>query len=302
MQYKDLKSRIDEYINYMDRKQITKDSYRRILMQYLDYITTLSISNPNRNDVLKYKEYLLKNLGSATVQKHIVVLRRFYKFCKSNGYYEDITYEIRGTRIEPTFKRQPLSIEDSKRLLNVAEKRADTVIGKRNYALVALLIATGLRSIEVERADVFDFDKIDGTHVLYVMGKGRDAKDTIVKISDEVYEIIQDYLVARDNAHDALFITHRSKHNVNRLSTKVIRSAVKELLRSIGYDSKAYSVHSLRHTFATTALSQGASLLETKEALRHSSVATTQIYIHHVEQMKSETYRRVSDALFKKKK
>ena len=58
MQYMDLKSRIDEYINYMDRKQITKDSYRRILMQYLDYITTLSISNPNRNDVLKYKEYL----------------------------------------------------------------------------------------------------------------------------------------------------------------------------------------------------------------------------------------------------
>ena len=84
-----------------------------------------------------------------------------------------------------------------------------------------------------------------------------------------------------------------------RLSTKVIRSAVKELLISIGYDSKAYSVHSLRHTFATTALIEGASLLETKEALRHSDVSTTQIYAHLVEKLKSNTYQKVSDALFK---
>ena len=59
MQERDLKSIIDEYIDYMDRKQITKDSYKRILYKYYDYITTLTISNPKRNDVLKYKEYLL---------------------------------------------------------------------------------------------------------------------------------------------------------------------------------------------------------------------------------------------------
>ena len=59
MQTKELKAIIDEYINFMDRKQITKDSYKRILIQYWDYITTLAISNPSRNDFLKYKEYLL---------------------------------------------------------------------------------------------------------------------------------------------------------------------------------------------------------------------------------------------------
>ena len=53
MQERDLKSIIDEYIDYMDRKQITKDSYKRILYKYYDYITTLTISNPKRNDVLK---------------------------------------------------------------------------------------------------------------------------------------------------------------------------------------------------------------------------------------------------------
>lgn len=105
MQERDLKSIIDEYIDYMDRKQITKDSYKRILYKYYDYITTLTISNPKRNDVLKYKEYLLKNLGSASVQKHIVVLRGFYRYCKLNNYYDDITYVVRGMKIQPTFKR-----------------------------------------------------------------------------------------------------------------------------------------------------------------------------------------------------
>ena len=299
MQERDLKSIIDEYIDYMDRKQITKDSYKRILYKYYDYITTLTISNPKRNDVLKYKEYLLKNLGSASVQKHIVVLRGFYRYCKLNNYYDDITYEVRGMKIQPTFKRQALSIEDSKRLLQKAKQRAKDVLGKRNFAIVALLLTTGLRSIEIERSDVYDLDIIDGSKVLFIMGKGRDSKDAFVKISNEVYEIIQDYLITRNDSNEALFLTHNNKNESKRLSTKVIRSAVKELLISIGYDSKAYSVHSLRHTFATTALIEGASLLETKEALRHSDVSTTQIYAHLVEKLKSNTYQKVSDALFK---
>lgn len=262
----------------------------------------MSISNPKRNDVLKYKEYLLKNLGSATVQKHIVVLRGFYRYCKLNEYSEDITYEIRGMKIQSTFKRQALSIEDSRRLIAKAKQRSKDVIGKRNYAIVVLLLTTGLRSIEIERADVDDLDLIDGDHVLHVMGKGHDAKDAFVKISLEVYEIIQDYILTRNDEHEALFLTHNKRTESKRLSTKVIRSVVKEFLVSIGYNSKAYSVHSLRHTFATTALLEGASLLETKEALRHSDVSTTQIYVHQVEKMKSNTYRRVSDALFSKKK
>lgn len=298
MENMSLKSIIEEYIEFMDRKAITKDSYLRILLQYLDYITTLSISNPKRNDILKYKDYLLKNLGSASVQKHIVVLRGFYRYCKLKGYYDDITYEVRGCKVQSTFKRQALSINDSKRLLLKAKRRAKDVLGKRNYAIVALLLTTGLRSIEVQRANVDDIDIVDGEQVLFVMGKGHDAKDAYVKLSPEVYEIIQDYLVSRDNENEALFLTHNKKAESDRLSTKVIRSAVKELLISIGYNSKAYSVHSLRHTFATTALLSGASLLETKEALRHSDVSTTQIYAHSIEKMKSDTYKKVSDSLF----
>lgn len=186
--------------------------------------------------------------------------------------------------------------------MNKARRGATTVRGKRDYAIIALLLTTGLRVIEIERANTIDIDMIDGEYVLHIMGKGRDSKDTYVKLSDEVYKIIEDYLLSRNNDHVALFITHHRRFDNSRLSTKRIRSFVKELLISIGYDSKAYSVHSLRHTFATTALSEGATIMETKDALRHSDVSTTQIYAHMLDNMQSDTYQKVSDALFNKKK
>ena len=77
MQTKDLLTIIDEYINYMDRKQITKDSYKRILMQYWDYIMTLAISNPSRNDILKYKEYLFKEHRLSISSKTHCCFKRF---------------------------------------------------------------------------------------------------------------------------------------------------------------------------------------------------------------------------------
>lgn len=82
----------------------------------------------------------------------------------------------------------------------------------------------------------------------------------------------------------------------------MIRTQIKDLLISIGYNSRAYSVHSLRHTFATTALLQGASILQTQEALRHKNISTTQMYSHMVEGLGSNTNQLVSDALFKSKK
>ncbi len=302
MEEKKLRTIAEEYIEFLDRKEITKQSYKKVLMKYADYMESLTISNPTRNDVLKYKEYLLSNLASATVQLHIVVLRGFYKYCKLNGYSEDCTYDVRGCKVQQTFKRQSLRVEDSKKLLSKVRYQARTsIIGKRNYAIVALLLTTGLRSIEIQRADVYDLDYINGDHVLFIQGKGRDDKDEYVKLSDAVYEIIQTYLIHRNNDDDALFLTHNNKNKPKRLSTKIIRSEVKELLRSIGYDSKAYSVHSLRHTFATTLLDEGVSIYETKEALRHSNISTTQIYIHTLEQMGSNANQKMSDLLLSNK-
>ncbi len=306
MKTNELKFKFDEYMDYLDVKEISKNSYRKMLNKWYDYITTLSIKYAKRNDVLKYKEYLLKNYSSSTVQKHIVVLKGFYKYCNVEGYCDNITLGVKGTKVSPSFQRQALSPEEAIRLLERAEmvpnRRNGEILTKRNYAIVALMLTTGLRVIEVARSDVDDIDIIDGEYVIHIMGKGRDSKDDYVKLSTEVHDIIYDYLEERDNGHEALFITHHRRFDNSRLSTKRISTIVKDLLVSIGYTSKAYSAHSLRHTFATTALKEGASLLETKEALRHSDVSTTQIYVDMIESKEASTFQKVSDVLFKKKK
>ena len=77
---------------------------------------------------------------------------------------------------------------------------------------------------------------------------------------------------------------------------------IKENFRSIGLDSRAFSAHSTRHSFATLSLIQGASILEVKESLRHSSITSTQIYSHLVEKMKLGTNELVSNAILKNKR
>lgn len=301
MESKELKNLIERYILFMDNKEITKNSYEGILYKFCDYISKKT-SNPKRDDLLKYKSYLLKTVGAATVQKNIVVLRGFYLWIQMNGG-ENLMIGIKGCKVSSDFKRQALTIKDSSKLLDYAKKKAQKSIQwKRTYAMAALMLTTGLRSIEVHRSDITDIDKIGGERVLFVMGKGHDSKDTHVKLSPETLEALENYLNARDDEEEAMFVTHNKKGKAARLSLQAIRMDIKELLIAIGYNSRAYSVHSLRHTFATTALSVGASLMETKEAMRHKNVGTTQIYLHNVEQMNSSTNNKVSDAVFGKTK
>ena len=300
---------ITNYLNYIDLKENSKIGYRNILLTFGQFLEKRNVLEPTRNDLLAFKEESLKSLSSASVQKYIVVLRGFFKYLKFMGVYDDISYQVRGCKVETTFKRMPLSIKDSIKLINKAKKKAVNEIGKRDYALVVLFLTTGIRSIEAERANVEDIDIVQGEAVLHIQGKGRDSKAEFVKLSEETFGAIQEYLTAIDSNSitddvrgTPLFLTKPVKGVRKRLSTKMIRTQIKDLLISIGYNSRAYSVHSLRHTFATTALLRGASILQTQEALRHKNIATTQIYSHMVEGLNSNTNQLVSDALFKTKK
>ncbi len=304
----DLNEKINEYISFLDLKEISKESYRKLLFQYKSYLDANNITNPNRNVILGYKEYLIKKkLSSATIQKMLVVLRGFYRYLKLNGIDEDITYAVKGVKVATTYKRQPLTETDIIKVINNARKKATDHIGKRNLAIIVLLFTTGLRAIEVERADIEDIDIVGDGYVLYIQGKGRDDKDNFVKLPQEVYEILLLYLETRDTSNlleknNPLFTTFLRNGNEIRMKTAVIRTMIKDAFRSIGLDSRAFSAHSTRHSFATLSLIEGASILEVKESLRHSSITSTQIYSHLVEKMKSDTNELVSKAILKTKK
>lgn len=299
---------INDYISFLDLKEISKESYRKSLIAYKTYLEACNITNPNRNVILAYKEYLSKKkLSSATIQKALVVLRGFYRYLKLNGIDEDITYAVKGVKVATTYKRQPLTEADARKVIHNARKKQNTAKGKRNLAILVLLFTTGLRLIEVERADIEDIDIVGDSYVLYIQGKGRDDKDNFVKLTEDVYQILLKYLETRNTTtlqdkNNPLFTTFKRDGKEIRMKTAVIRTMVKDAFRGIGLDSRAFSAHSTRHSFATLSLIQGASILEVKESLRHSSITSTEIYAHLVEKMKSGTNELVSNAILKTKK
>lgn len=274
---------INRYIQGLDRKPITKDSYKRMLTSFRKYLIDKKIIAPNKEDLIVYKEYLREQVGSATVQKMMVVLRGFFVDLASNDIYPNIMLGIRGEKITKDFKRSALTIEEVSKLLKKAGKLATTTEGKRNYAISALIATTGLRTIEVERANKTDLSIKNDTHILFIQGKGRDDKSQYAKISNEVYSIIEDYLFSRDDSEEALFVTHSRNTKTQRLPTWGIRSVIKELLRSIGIDDPHYSAHSLRHSLATNLIKQGMSINEAQLLLRHKDISTTMIYVHGID-------------------
>jgi len=290
----------DSYIDQLDRKEITKDSYRKMLSQFVAYLGKRNIAEPTKKDVLRYKEYLDKRVGSATIQKSVVVLRGFFRYLKMNETYDDIMYGVRGVNVEKTFKREALSVEEIHKLIATAKEESSKGISKlRDYAMISLMITTGLRTIEVERANVEDLIFRKYETILFIEGKGHDDKDDYVKVSSEVSGIIEDYLRARNDNLKPLFITHSKNHQGERLMTRDIRGIVKNLLRDIGLNDKRYSAHSLRHSVATILLQNGGTLDEVKQILRHKDISTTEIYNHSLQRKNNNGELLVSDVVFK---
>ena len=292
------KAEINRYIQTLDRKPITRDSYNRILNSFEEYLTNMNLESPTKEDIIAYKEYLKEHVGSATIQKVMVVLRGFFIDVASNGIYPNIMLGIRGEKINRNFKRSALSIDEVSKLLKKAKKLATTLEGKRNYALVALIATAGLRTIEVERANKSDFSFIGDVHILFIQGKGRDDKSDYAKISNEVYSIIEDYLFARTDDKEALFVTHSRNTKTARLTTKNIRGIIKELLRRIGIDDPHYSAPSLRHSLATNLIKNGMSINETQLLLRHKDISTTMFYVHSIDRESNNGELIMSDILF----
>mgnify|MGYP000862295960 CR=1 FL=1 len=301
----EFRTRIDSYLEYIDIKATTKHNYGKILSGFAEYVDRLP-NLPKRQDIMAYRELLKSKSKAATVQKHIVVIRNFYRWYHIEGYGPNSAEGVKGMKIESNFKRESLTLEASQKLLHRAKSHAKKdIIGKRNYALIALLLTTGLRTIEVERADVEDISFIDESKVLYIMGKGHDEKDTYVKLSPEVYGLIEEYLIARQDDYKPLFTNHVKPYYGDRIKTRVVSRVVKEMLREIGIDNPKYSAHSLRHTAATLSLMEGANIEETQQLLRHKDPSTTQIYIHRIRKTKDHLEWKISASLFgttKKKK
>ena len=269
---------VDSFIASQDVKQSSKKVYRRTLKQYFKWVETKGylLSEITRPQVLEYKEELLSSKKSSlTVGSYITSVRRFYEWAEANKFYPNVARGVKTPKRKQQFKKQPLHPEQATALLNYYQ--GNTL---RDYAIISLVLRTGLRTIEVIRANVEDITFKGSQRVLMVHGKGRDERDNFVILTDKAYHPIADYLATRGNitTSEPLFTSVSNNSQGERLSVRTISAIAKEGLKAIGLDNKSFTAHSLRHTTAVNILRAGGSLETAQLTLRHSDPATTQIY------------------------
>jgi integrase/recombinase XerC/integrase/recombinase XerD len=273
-----IESLVDAFINSQDVKLSSKNLYRRTLKQYFNWIDTTNylLNEIARTEILEYKDYLLSSgMSSLTVGSYITSVRRFYEWTEANKYYPNVAKGIKTPKRKQQFKKQPLLPAQATALLKHYQDKTP-----RDYAIISLLLRTGLRTIEVIRASVEDITFKGGQRVLLIQGKGRDEKDNFVLLTDKSYQPIAEYLATRVNISpsEPLFTSTSNNSKGDRLTTRTISYIAKEGLKAIGLNEKSFTAHSLRHTTAVNILRAGGSLETAQFTLRHSNPATTQIY------------------------
>lgn len=179
--------------------------------------------------------------------------------------------------------REALTDVEVKRVLDQA--KTGTIQGKRDYAILSLMVYTGLRSVEVHRANLADVRTENGRLVLYVQGKGHDETDDMVVIANpKAQNAVYDWLAARGDNAGPLFTSLSDRSNGERLSLRAIRGMVKDYFALAGVRGNK-TTHSLRHTAITKAILNGAPIQKVKNMARHQDINTTMIYFHEIDRL-----------------
>lgn len=276
-------SELSDIINsFIADRNVNKNSkklYRRTLRQFFAWIkeNNYQLNDIARSHILEYQNSLLdRKLTALTVGSYLTVVKLFFEWTNDNLIYKNVAKNIKAPTRKNGFIKQPLTPGQTTDLLEHLQ-----TTNKRDYAIINLIVRTGLRTIEVHRANVEDIKMRGSQRILEIQGKGHNDKNNFVMLTPKAYKPIEDYLNARgvkDNT-EPLFTSKSNRTRSARLATRSISRIAKEGLQAIGLDENIYTAHSLRHTAGTNILiaTQG-NYKMAQQTLRHANPATTQLY------------------------
>lgn len=289
----DLPELIDQFLEYLEIEKncskLTIRDYRHYLMVFSDWFSLppqrKSIEDLDLATVRKYRVYLANRadekgltLKRVTQNYYIIALRSFLRFLIKNDYKTLEPSKIDLPKAESRSLKF-LEREQIERLVTAVDTSKEE--GIRDRAILELLFSTGLRVSELVK---LDREKINFHRREFgVIGKGDRAR--IVFISDRSSDWISRYLSARKDSFRPLFVRYSGKlipenHGEKmRLTVRSIERIVKKYVRLARLPVDA-TVHTLRHSFATDLLTNGADLRSVQEMLGHKNISTTQIYTH----------------------
>ncbi len=227
----------------------------------------------------------------ATMARKIATLRSFYKWAEKRGVAAKNPMTMIRTPRQSKRLPKAVTVEEVERLLSAPDD--GEVLGARDRAMLETLYSTGIRVSELVDLNIDDLDEMG--EALRVRGKGK--KERLVPLGSHAIAAIRHYvqMVRNDrrfseswspaNTNRVLFI---NKHG-GRISSRSVRRKLDKYLRQVGLDP-TISPHTLRHSFATHLLDNGADLRSVQELLGHQSASTTQIYTHLTTQRLREVY------------
>ncbi|MDI6861640.1 MAG: tyrosine recombinase XerC [Caldisericia bacterium] len=271
-----MKEKINDFLVYMEKlknsSKHTLRAYKRDLLDFYEFVKKNNFDyktisrNSLRSFLIELKE---KGLDKKSISRKISSIRSFYKFLLKDGVIDKnplITLELpKVDKKLPTF----LTEEEVMKLLNSPNDK--TLLGFRDKLILTFLYSTGMRVSEIISLKLSQLD-LDKGEVI-ITGKGK--KERVIFITQELKEMINEYLKRRKKNSNVLFINR----NGMPLTDKGIRLIVEKYAKKV-VPYKKVTPHTLRHTFATHLLTNGADLRVVQELLGHSKLSTTQIYTH----------------------
>lgn len=278
-----------DFLEYLEieqnRSQKTIQNYDHYLTRLIDYAGDIKVSDIDQELIRKWRLWLNRlgtnvsdELQKTTQNYHLIALRSFLKYCAKRdipALPADKIELARTQRKQVTF----LTPEEVERMFD--QPKLDTLPGLRDRAILELLFSSGLRVSELVG---LNRDHINlRRREFMVRGKGQ--KDRPIFISEQAAAWVQGYLNKRDDTAQPLFIRYAGKKTVDtsgnyqRLTARSVQRMVARYALLAGI-TKHVSPHTLRHSFATDLLMNGADLRSVQALLGHSNISTTQIYTH----------------------
>ena len=283
---------------YIDASQKTVETYTRAIRQFAKYMAENGIRRPVREDVIAYREWLKEEHKPTTVQNYITAVRLFFQWTEQEGLYPNIADHIKGAKLDRNHKKDYLTSRQVKKVLETAKE--ESIMGLRDYAILAVMLTGGLRTIEISRANIEDLRTAGDDTALYLQGKGHEERTEYIKIMPEVEDALRAYLTARGatDPTEPLFTSTSNNSKGERISTRTVSGIVKKALKNAGYNSDKLTAHSTRHTAVTLALLGGQKLEEVQQFARHKNLATTLIYAHNLDRAKNNCEATIAKAIF----
>ncbi|EOR84911.1 site-specific tyrosine recombinase XerD [Latilactobacillus sakei] len=285
---------IQDYLHYLKIErglsENTRQSYRQDLKQYQQFLVSQKLTSftEDRFIVLGFLQaQTTAKKAQSSITRSISTLRKFYQYLAREGRIQkDPMLQIDSPK-QGRHLPAVLSSEEIERLLKTPD--TSTPLGLRDRAILEVLYATGLRVSELVHLKLTDLHLSLG--LIQTLGKG--DKERIIPIGDVAVDWINQYLersrnrLTKGKDSPYLFVNFHG----NGLTRQGIWKNLKVIVQAAGID-KDVTPHTLRHSFATVLLENGADLRIVQELLGHSDISTTQIYTHISKKHLTEVYQR----------